>query len=333
MTDYQRHEIVSGLFVALATVAFALFAFKVGGADLFGLFREPRVRCRAHFQDVLSLAEGAAVKVGGRVVGEVTAIRMVVRDLAEGRQGQVQEIGFDISDRDLSARGATVSLRQDGPLSPHFLEFNPATWEKGARPPSIFEAAAAEPIEIAAVESQSVFDLIGGVVERAEPSLDELTELIRDLRRNFVNERNASRLDTALEDMRVTLANSRQLTARLAKLLDEELAPKVTGLVEDLARVSREVDERLDRVGTQLDAFLSTATGVLVDNRSELAESTRRLRRTLWQAELFARQILADPSTLLWGSDTPDFEAVPADESWLRLSGRAPPYEQRDEED
>ncbi len=64
-----------------------------------------------------------------------------------------------------------------------------------------------------------------------------------------------------------------------------------------------------------------------------MAEIVRRLRRTMWQAEMVARKIRANPSVVIWGDDEPDLEATEIDESAIRRTGRARPYRQRDESD
>ena len=70
---------------------------------------------------------------------------------------------------------------------------------------------------------------------------------------------------------------------------------------------------------------------VLVENRPEVAETMRRLRRTMWEAEMAMRKIRANPAFLLFGDDEQLLDSNPYDESELRRTGRARPYNQRDE--
>ncbi len=73
------------------------------------------------------------------------------------------------------------------------------------------------------------------------------------------------------------------------------------------------------------------AAGLMNDNRANLAEMIRTFRSTAWEAELLARKLRSNPAVLIWGDDEPRLEAEPLDETGIRRSGRAKPYDQRDE--
>ncbi len=89
----------------------------------------------------------------------------------------------------------------------------------------------------------------------------------------------------------------------------------------------------LDELIAAARPILRKLSGILSDNRADVAEIVRRLRRTMWQAEMAARKIRANPSVVIWGDDEPDLEAIEIDESVIRRTGRARPYRQRDESD
>ena len=78
MSSYRRSEIVSGLFVTLAAVVFALFAFKVGRFDLMGLLKDKAITCRTYFANVKTLQAGSKVRVGTRIIAapEAAQIRL-----------------------------------------------------------------------------------------------------------------------------------------------------------------------------------------------------------------------------------------------------------------
>ena len=80
-----------------------------------------------------------------------------------------------------------------------------------------------------------------------------------------------------------------------------------------------------------LQAVIKNADGLLSDNRADVAESIRRLRRGMWQAEMALRKIRTNPSVLLFGDEETDYEAREIDETQGRYGGRAPPFGGRDE--
>ena len=128
---------------------------------------------------------------------------------------------------------------------------------------------------------------------------------------------------------------------RLLVLAGDGIGPEITAATLrvldaaadrfDLALTYDHHDIGLAALETELGGALRGARGLISDNRAEVAEATRRLRRTMWQAEMALRKIRANPAYLLFGDAEPDLEAGPVDHSALWRSGRARPYEQRDE--
>lgn len=73
MPRYTRIEIAVGVFVLLGTAGLAYLSISIGGVSLFP---NHRYRISARFASVGDLAEGAAVRLAGVPVGEVTDIRL-----------------------------------------------------------------------------------------------------------------------------------------------------------------------------------------------------------------------------------------------------------------
>lgn len=95
------------------------------------------------------------------------------------------------------------------------------------------------------------------------------------------------------------------------------------------------VQASLAAIEADAHVLLSTAHEVVAENRAEVAEILRRLRRSAWQAELALRQIRGDPASLLWGTEVESFETEDGTGLGERAAaggfGRAPLYEQRAE--
>jgi hypothetical protein len=392
MAEYRRNEIVSGLFVCLAIVAFSLFAFRVGRFDLLGLFKGEALVFRAYFTDVKTLEPQQPVKVGGQSVGEVIAVRMVQRPLSEEQVGhlrdfneekaarglapgmmrQLIEIEFELTEPNLKLNPDTayVTLGQESLLSSHFLILDPGEWQAGEEPLTIFDADFAVDAVIRAKEGTGYEELVAivkpvvrelnstlstinqsllsrenlkrfrNVLARAEETLvkggdlfEDLNTAVGSIEKGFFNAENAGRLQTLLTRLEGTATGAESLANRLDALLDPKQDRRINDIVDHTVAATRNLKERLDAVQTDLALLLQQAVGVISDNRAEIAEVTRRLRRAVWQAELAMRKIRVNPAVLFFGDSEAEFDVAPTDASHLRHSGRTAPYGQRQEND
>lgn len=369
MAEYRRSEIVSGLFVVVTVVIFAMFAFRVQGMDLFAFARGDSVVCRAWFTDVKTLERGAKVSVAGRSVGVVREVRILSRPqdqaqvdrlratdpekfgrLEAGWLRQMIEVEFELDDAALRLHVATASvqLAQEGFLGRHYLALDPGYWPPGGEPEAIFAAGLQQPLSLATHEGGGLDELLAA----ARPILSRVDTLLARLQDGLLSEANIGRTGAALDDLATSLRAVREsltddnpegvrrrvlvplgdVLTQAGKLL-EESRPEVDRLLETLVTTSSGLEPRLGRIETDLRALLTSASGMIDENRAELAETTRRLRRTVWQAEMAIRKIRANPAVILFGDDEADLEARPTDHTRLDASGRARPYGQRDEKD
>ncbi|MEM7202602.1 MAG: MlaD family protein [Planctomycetota bacterium] len=133
-----------------------------------------------------------------------------------------------------------------------------------------------------------------------------------------------------LSDGRQSIADVQELVAELRGVVEAN-GPKVQALLDDLAALSQNADTQLSGALTEASGALQDVRSAVAENRAGLAETVRRLRRTMWQAEMALRKVRANPAILLFGDDEADLEAGLVDHGALWRSGRAKPYEQRDE--
>ncbi len=372
MSDYRRSEIISGLFVTAAVVVFALFAFKVGRFDLMGLLKPEAVGARAFLLDVKTIQVGSKVKVGGREVGEITLMQWVEGPWPPAGPGSeealhrlINEVSFELTGGDLrlDLDTAHVTVAQDSLLSPHFLELDPGRWPPGQPPATIFAADLPDKFLIASIETAGVDEIMavaGPVVgelaamlrtvnrelltpenmatarrvfERLDLTLEEGHQLAASLNRGVLAPDNVEALDRMIHNLDQAVADGQAVAARVDEILDPDREPSVDEILSDVAAVSKELRQNLGLISADLQRLLGTADEVLVEARNELAETSRRMRRALWQGELALRKIRANPALLLFGDDETDFEAPDFDMTEIRLRGRARPYGQRDEKD
>lgn len=371
MSSYRRSEIVSGLFVVLAAVVFGLFAFKVGRFDLMGLLKDDAITCRTYFTNVKTLQVGSKVRVGGREVGEVVGLVLVeapnevAQQDAGGLRRLVNEVTFELTypPLRLDPETARVRLAQESLLAPHFLELDPGRWPAEAPPATLFEAGLPESVIIASEAGVGIEELMA----LARPAIDELGTLIRTVNEKLLTEGNLGAIGRALGELDSVMAEGRQIAttlnrgllspdnvaalertihnldgavadgrsvaARLDALIEGEEDPRLDDLLAELSTTTGELRQNLDTVSSDLRRLLQNTDRVVGQTETELAEASRRLRRTLWQGEMALRKIRANPALLFFGDDETDLEARDLDLTEIRLRGRARPYEQRDERD
>lgn len=375
MANYQRNEIVPGLFVLAAAAVFTLFAFRVGRWQILNFLKGERIVCRAVFDEVKTLAIGAKVSVAGRRVGEVSGLRWtetpysaedleflrrqfgeLPEGLRVGSRHLVVEVEFELGDRELrlDPESAQVALLQEGLLGNYFVDLYPGHWEQPDEPPKILAAGFSQPVTLQArraggIETLSAtlgdaIDSINALVKSlsegvlSEQNRDNLSSLLDALRRSgedvaaLLRSENETGLQaSAIRPLRVALDTA---TAAVEQLRDRLLGgtlPKAEQLLEQSQQSVRAVEAAVTSARQDLGSVLEELDGTLLDLRPELAESARRLRQSLWQAELALRKIRFDPSVLFWGSAEQDLEAPAGDPGSVAPSGRARIYRQRDE--
>jgi ABC-type transporter Mla subunit MlaD len=375
MANYQRNEIVPGLFVLAAAAVFVLFAFRVGRWEVLNALKGERLVCRAVFDEVKTLSVGAKVSVAGRRVGEVSRLRwtelaydaadidVLRRQLGtlpagvrEGLRRLVVEVEFELADAGLrlDPGSAQVALMQEGLLGQYFLDLYPGYWEEAAQPETVFAAGFTPPVSIRARRAGG-FEAIAGTLGGAIESIEALTRTLRD---GVLSEQNRAaftgllqslggaardigellRADNAdglqqaaIQPLRRALDTAASSVDDVRRRLLESSMPKAEQALDEAKAGAAEFRTALAAARADLARVLDQLEGAVLDLRPEVAESARRLRSSLWQAELALRKIRLDPSVLLFGSDEQDLEARDPGAAGLGPTGRARPYRQRDE--
>jgi len=408
MTEYRKHEIVTGLFILAAVGVVILFAFKVGSFDLTQYVGGASFRCEAYFRDIASLEEGTQVVVGGRQVGRVSGIdllpveRMSDHPDEEGKIRPMIRVTFDVEDPNvvINPANATVMLAQDGLLGTHYLALDAGYWEGDARPvantesdsPMVIPVTKAPGMEAMMEEASALLsdlrstiaylntqmktpepnDATGSIVINTRETLkqskdllarpnalsqsdhpeglyvkvinplesliktteEELTALTDRLQKSTLVE-----AETFLKDGQSALKDAQAAVTEARKTLDEG-NPKIQKILTNLEKTTGELDGYLTSLNKDMTKLLADADALVVntddaldENRADIRETIRRLRRTMWQAEMAFRKVRGNPAYLLFGDDETDLEALTSDEADYRFSGRAAPYEQRDEGD
>jgi len=159
--------------------------------------------------------------------------------------------------------------------------------------------------------------------------LTDASSSIRALRTRLM-ERTLPRAEKLMADGSAFAQEAKQVADEAEDVLASN-RDRVRQLLEQAVSTARELETRLARVAEDTETLLARGDAMLTENRAEVAETVRRARRALWQAEMGLRKIRANPAVLFFGDDERLLGAEPIDASWLRHSGRAEPYQQRDE--
>lgn len=284
MPNYQRNEIVPGLFVLAAAAVFVLFAFRIGRWEALSFLAGERLVCRTVFDEVKTLAVGAKVAVAGRRVGEVSRLRWTVQEYSaddvdhlrrqlgtlpegvrEGARRLVVEVQFELSDASLRLEPASaqVALLQEGLLGQHFLDLYPGSWAETAQPPTILAAGHGQPLGIRARRAGGI-DTLAATVGEAVRSIKALTTTLNDSVLTGENRENFSgllrSLSGAAEDLRRLLAANDE-NGLQAKAIDP-----LRKLLDAATQTLTEVRQRL------LDSTLPLAERALDESRAGLQE-------------------------------------------------------------
>jgi phospholipid/cholesterol/gamma-HCH transport system substrate-binding protein len=332
-------ELRSGIFVVLAMVALTILIFSVGN---FRARLKSATRYYTYVENAKFLKTHDPVTWGGFKVGEIKTM-----EVAPDRHGFVK-ITVDV-DEDIPVReDSVITVKQDGILGPKYLELSPGT-PQAKRAPSGTTLPGVTPT--AFVELGPAFE---GPLARINTLLDNLNAIVGDeqFRKNVgamlseartlmtsMNEqlqtvgKTVSKtgdlvtevqdtVKAAREPLTKTLKNTDELTARLSK--DADL------LTDKIAKALDELTARLSKTADNLDQLLKDTDGLIVQNNKNLFETVRGLRDMTHHLELAAKRIRANPSIVLFGAQETPEELRKADETELRLKGRARRYDKED---
>jgi phospholipid/cholesterol/gamma-HCH transport system substrate-binding protein len=339
----KSSELRSGVFVVLAVVALTILIFSVGNF---------RARLKSQSQYVTYVANAKFLKphdpitYGGYKVGEIKAL-----EVAPDRHGMVKiTLAVDVDTPVME--DSVITVKQDGILGPKYLEVSPGR-PGGKRAPS--GAALPGIAPVAFVELGPSFE---GPMQKLDTLLDNVNKIIGDeeFRKNVAamltdarsllksladeiqkvgaaagktGERSQEVLGEVHETVKAireplgkTLKNTEELTGKLAK--DADL------ITERIVKTLDELTARLNKSLDSLDQVLKDTDGLIVQNNKNLFETIRGMRDMTHHLELAAKRIRANPSIMLFGADETPEELRRADETELRLKGRARRYDKEE---
>jgi ABC-type transporter Mla subunit MlaD len=339
MAEYRRAEIVSGLFIVLSVMVFALFAFKVKGLPIW-FFEDEGVECEAWFADVKQLDSAAKVTIGGHRIGTVTAIESQPRAFTEeeiadersrretlpadwvpGRERPLIRVKFKITEPDVRlAPEATVAVVQEGFIGAWYLAIEPGTWDPAHRPPAVRDRKDV-PIRLKSEHTETLQDFIPALRPIIQQVDSILTRIDEELLKPLLEGR-ASDLANLIPTLQGTVADARAGVNELRQVVDPKAADSpvrrlnvlldnADQSVTDLkTQVLRDVIPPLKAAIADGSAALAAAkktmdnaAGVLDDTRPKVKEILENLRLESGRLEARIGEIQKKLATLLDDAD------------------------------
>lgn len=333
-------EIRSGIFVVLAVAALTVLVFSVGN---FRARLKGSTRFVTYVRDAKFLKIHDPVTYSGYSVGEIKRL-----EVSPDHHGMVK-ITFDVDEEVEVKQDAVVNVKQDGILGPKYLELSPgSTGAKRAVSGSVLPGV----VPTAFVELGPSFE---APLAKLDLLLENLNLLVGDaeFRKNIhamltearsllsgLNEQIqkfgtvASKSQEVLGEVQETVKSAREPLAKTLRDADElsvHLTKDADVMTEKIAKTLDEVTARLSKSAENLDQLLRDSDGLILQNNKNLFETIRGLRDTTHHLELAAKRIRANPSVVLFGTPETPEELRKADETDLRLKGRARRYDKEDQ--
>ena len=325
-------EIRSGIFVVLAMIALTILIFSVGN---FRSRLRSAARYHTYVSDAKFLKTHDAITYGGFKVGEIKNI-----EVAPERHGMVK-ITLEVEPEVEVKEDSSLQVKQDGILGPKYLEITPGTpGSKRAAPGTTLPGI----VPTAFIELGPSFE---GPLARLDKMLENLNAILGDteFRKNIAGMLGDARtmlagLSEQIQKVGATATKTGEKTQEVLtevqdtfKSTREPLVKTIKDadlLVEKVAKSLDEITAKLSKTAESLDQLLRDSDGVIVQNNRNIFETIRGLRDTTHHLELAAKRIRADPSLLLFGGKETPEELQRADETELRLKGRARRYDKED---
>lgn len=325
-------EVRSGIFVVLALVVLTILVFSVGN------FRQrlaATTTYTCHVADAKFIKAHDPVTFGGLRVGEVKRVEVSADRFGLVRVTLEVEPGIEVRE------DSTVVLKQDGMLGAKYMEITPGTPAAKRMPagteirgvviPAITDLAAT--IEKPLAKIDRILDHLDAILGKPE-SQKNIADVLAEAKALLV---------TMNEQMKRIGDVAAQTGDKAGKVLDEVQATvkdargPLTSSLKDadelVLKVSKALDEmtaRLTKTADGLDQLLRDTDGLVLQNSANIYETIRGLRDTAYHMELAAKRVRANPSVLLFGAEETPEERRRADETELRLKGRARRYDKED---
>ena len=282
----MRERTLVGLFVLIAGgLLFGTMLAVSGGIGT------STVSHRAYFKFAGGVQAGAPVRYGGLTVGKVERVRV--------DPGNSTRIEIQLAvDRDAPLKTDSVAkISTLGPLTDNYIEVSTGTQRAALAPPgSVLPSAEAFGLPQLGDAAQALMPEVQKALQTLNHNLDDLQVTIARAN-DLLNDRNRASIGSSLNNIDRLVADARpKVTESLNNLngLLDDARPKVATSLTNVRELTAKLAPLLDDVKTataRANDTLAHVDSTLVDNRPDIRASVIGLRDTLTKSTALLDQL------------------------------------------
>ena len=282
----MRERTLVGLFVLIAGgLLFGTMLAVSGGIGT------STVSHRAYFKFAGGVQAGAPVRYGGLTVGKVERVRVDPENTTR------IEIQLAV-DRDAPLKTDSVAkISTLGPLTDNYIEVSTGTQRAALAPPgSVLPSAEAFGLPQLGDAAQALMPEVQKALQTLNHNLDDLQVTIARAN-DLLNDRNRASIGSSLNNIDRLVADARpKVTESLNNLngLLDDARPKVATSLTNVRELTAKLAPLLDDVKTataRANDTLAHVDSTLVDNRADIRASVIGLRDTLTKSTALLDQL------------------------------------------
>jgi len=265
----RREEAVVGVFVLIAAALLVVTVFS-----LTGFLNRGDIVYHAFFTNAGGLRPGNEVRfAGGPPIGRIEDVRSDPHNTTQ------MEIVFRVKPAIPVKTDSLVSITSSSPLSDNYLEIKPGS-QSAAHAPSGSTLPSEKYVGFAELEAE-----IAALSPEAKKLLVNLNDRVSELQvtiarvNDVLNDKNRAALSASLNNVNGILQENRVPVRNTVAHLDEASA-KIGPLLDDLKKTNADARKTID-----------TLEGTLTENREDLRQSVKDVRRLLETANNVTDQL------------------------------------------
>lgn len=168
--DYYRSEIKTGIMAVLCITILVLTTFYVGGSKMWGT----AYNLSAAFSGVGGLELDAPVHYAGLEVGMVRDIRIITQEEKERFPDCSLIVDIEVDKLVQVKEDSKILIKTLGFMGLKYIDITPGSNESGLIPAeNLIQGGISQ-------DMNDVMESVGGVIEKINPTIDDLKKLIND---------------------------------------------------------------------------------------------------------------------------------------------------------
>ncbi len=284
---YRSSEIKAGIWILISALILAAFLVGISGAK----FWKPVDSYRVHLSYIGGLEAGSPVRMGGMLVGKISAVKIL-------SDGNLLELTVEVP-QGLPVKASTRAyLSFVSITSEQHLELNPGSGSAELLSPGDL-IRSKEMLEMSDVLEK--FDMVGDTVQAILHSVHKLLSPQNTARIDSIIEQTNSVLRTVNPRISEVLDNLNGATASMDSLL-RNINQFVDGADTSFQRLAQSAQGLIAQAGTTLARIDTTAQGanaLLEINSGHLTEALENIRQASYDLHLLSDAVKDNPFLLI----------------------------------